>query len=387
MTFLSQFDALHEQATKAAGLDDFGPADYIVPMKLLLSDYDNGNRFNPLGEQMICGAMVGLLVSRLIARQGFKTHLEFTHASIKKPIIILGMPRTGSTALHRLLVKDPGTQCLTPWLGNTPMPRPPKETWEDNPWFQMTAQGLEQFYQICPALKPMHPMLPGEADECRYGMEPSFWSPGFAFFGASGEYAEWVINADARYAYEYYKKVLGLIAGGDTRRWILKDPTTHIWAPQAALDAFPDALFVYTHRDPVTAMASLSDMMYTVRGMREPGLTSEQNGREQLALWGQAIEKTEEVLNQLSPSRIFNVHINELQADLAGTAERIYRYFELPVSDEAHQCWQQHARMDARSGHGAHHYKTESTGFNSNDVKAAIGRYCEKYRKLYGTAA
>jgi hypothetical protein len=236
MTFRSRFEAFHEDAAKIVGADDFGLTDYVEPMKLLLSDYDRGY-FGPVGEQMAAGAVVGLLVARLFAQKGFKAP-DFAPIPIKRPLIITGMARTGSTSLHRLLTRDPDTQWLAPWLGNTPMARPPRESWETNRWYQMTVQGFEQFYELVPEAKSMHPQGASEADECRLGMEPSFWSPAAAFSGAVHEYQEWIISADASYAYQHYRKVLGLIADGDKRRWILKDPTSHPWAPQTTVDAF-----------------------------------------------------------------------------------------------------------------------------------------------------
>lgn len=384
MSFLSQFDAFHEQASQITGLDDFGDRDYVEPLKLLLSDYDQHSRFSESGAMFAGGAIVGMLIARLFAFQGFKAHPQFAADPIDKPIIILGLPRTGSTSLHRLLAKDPGSQWLAPWLGNTPMPRPPRETWEQNPWYQFTVQGIEQFYQLNPDVRELHPMVPAEADECRYGMEPSLWSPGLAFMGRVPNYTEWVLRADPRPAYAYYKRVLGLIAGGDRRHWILKDPTTHLWATETMLEAFPDARIVYTHREPAGAMASIADLIYEARRCREVDLRRDDNGRFQLQLWSPAIERMEAALSRLDPARIAHVHIKQLQRDPVGTAEAIYTHFGLPVSEAARSAWQHHAATDARSGHGVHRYDPASVGFGAREVEAAIPGYWRHYQRRYG---
>lgn len=388
MTFPYTFEALHEHAVKATGLDDFGTTDYVEPMQLLLADYNTYCKFSPLGEQMSFGWLLGLLVSRLHAQQGFKAHPDFAAAPVEKPIIVVGMPRTGSTTLHRLLAQDPGTQCLVPWLGNTPLPRPPRDTWESHPLYQATVQGFAQFYQLVPEVQGMHPMVADQADECRYGLEPSFWSPGLAFVGPDkGKYAQWLVSTDPSYAYRHYRKVLGLIAGGDRRRWILKDPTTHSWAPRTMLEAFPDALFVYTHREPVTAISSVADMLYYPRRMRMDGLTHEQNGRDQLAFWGPAVEKMDALMNELGPSRVVDLHVRELHADPLGAAEKIYRHFGIPVTEEARASWCRFVETDPRGGHGAHHYQTESLGFGKEDVYATMTNYCRSYAKRYEAGA
>ncbi|MET0986720.1 MAG: sulfotransferase [Steroidobacteraceae bacterium] len=383
-SLVAQIDAFHEQAAKATGFDDFGPPEYTAPLKLLLGDFDRYEDFNAATEQLVSGAIVLLLISRLCAQQGFKQHPALTTAPVQKPLIILGMPRTGSTALQRLLAKDPANQWITPWLGNTPMPRPPRATWESNPWYQMTAQGLQQFYGIFPELMGVHPMIADQADECRYGMEPSFWSPALAFAGTLGrDYAQWIPQSDARYAYRYYRRILGLIAGGDQRRWLLKDPTTHPWAPQALIETFPDANFVYTHREPVTAIASMSAMLYVVRHARTPRLSPQQNAREQLAFTAPAVSELDKMLQSLGPNRVFHVHINELNADPVGTAQRIYGHFKLPVTQEALDGWQHHVTSDARAGHGLHQYTSEELELSPREVYDAFGAYTETYRRLY----
>jgi hypothetical protein len=298
MSLLSSFDAFHEQAAQLTGLSDFGLTDYVEPMKLLLSDLDKYCPHTEAGLQFTQGALVGSLISRLLAAKGFKDNPEFANAGIEKPLIITGMPRTGSTSLQKLLAKDPNSQWLPPWLGGAPMPRPPEDTWESNPFFQATKQGLEHIYQAIPEVLAMHPMKAGEADECRYAIGSAFWSPDIAFTGPmSGDYAHWLTSEKPLYAYRYYRKLLGLIAGGDKRQWILKDPTTHPFAPETMLEVFPDARIVYTHRDPASAMSSVSNMLYYVRGLRVSGLKPEENGRDQLAFWSPAIERLEACLS------------------------------------------------------------------------------------------
>lgn len=386
-SFLSRFDQFHEQATQATGFDDFGSTEYVEPMKLLLGDYDRFGSFTPIGEQITAGGVVGLLIARLFAQKGFKEHPEFLATPIEKPIVIVGLPRSGSTTLHRLLAQDPGTQHLVPWLGNTPMPRPPRDTWDSNPWYQMTKQGLDGFWQIFPHVKLMHPMLADLADECRYAFESTFWSPAMAFAGPMSEgcaYGEWVSKAVPRYAYEHYRKVLGLIAGGDTRRWILKDPTTHSWVPQLLFDTFPDAHYVYTHRDPLKAIASVADMLYPVRSNRFSYITRERHGQEMLKFWAPAMERLDAALNTLDASRIVDIHMDELNADPVGTAVKIYDYFGIPVAAEARQAWQDFVAADARAGHGVHAFKPESVGLRAEDVYAAMPNYYAGYRRRYG---
>ena len=242
---LPQFEHLHERAIQATALRDFGPGDYIAPMKRLLADYDAHASFTAIGQQMIEAQLVGALITRLIAQQGFTLHPELLHTPIARPIVIVGMMRSGSTALLRLLAQDPDVQWLPPWLASAPMPRPPRESWAANPWFRHSAAVFEQLNRLSANFERMHPMAADEPDECRLAIDHTFWSPGLATMATAPEYAQWCLECDASFAYRRYRQVLGLISGGNTQRWVLKDPC-HLWGLDALLNVFPDACVVWT---------------------------------------------------------------------------------------------------------------------------------------------
>jgi Sulfotransferase family len=382
MSFL-EFDALHDMAAKASGLDDFGPTDYVEPLKILLSDYDKYCRFNELGAQITRNVIIGHLVGRLFAQHGFTSHPELVNTKIERPIIITGMLRTGSTALLRLLSKDPNLQSLTYWLAAMPQPRPPRETWDGNPLYQGISQAVKQFYDAAPDLKNSHPVVPSEADECHVTTAQSFWSPALAMPSSCPEYKEWCHSADPHYCFERHRKVMALIGNGDARRWLLKDPC-HLFGLDALLDIFPDACIVYTHRDPTSSITSMASLLYQARSAREPEVSAAQHGKEVLAFLGKAQTKAEFVRNRMDPAQFCDVHIKELHTDPVGTAERIYRHFNLPMNEATRQSWQQHVKTDPKAGHGAHDYTMEDFGFTPAAIYDAIGGYHERYQRLYG---
>ena len=381
MSFVSSFDALHEQAMKASGFDDFGTTDYVEPLKLLLADYDEYNQFTELGVQLVNGWTVTSLIGRLFSQQGFKTHPQFAAAPVTRPLIILGLVRTGSTALLKLLAADPQHQTIPYWLGNTPMPRPPRETWEANPWYQATAAGLKMFYDINPEMWKIHPMFPDQADECRIVIDHTFWSSGLSTTATVPNYTDWAITADARYAYQYHRKVLGLMAGGDARRWVLKDPS-HIFGLDSLLKIYPDACIVFTHRDITTSMASGAKLLWEIRKMRDAKMDLKKHGAEQLAIWGRVLDKTEKVRKQHNPAQFFDVHVNQLHTDPLGTVEAIYRQFDIPMSDDSRQALKKHIRGDVRAGHAHHVYSAEQFGLTTEAIHQSIGAYSERAMEM-----
>jgi Sulfotransferase family len=379
MGWLDKIDAFHEQAVQATGLHDFGAADYRHGMRLLLSDFDRDPRFNALGSELISAEIVGRLIARLLTAQGLKDHPAARQGRIERPLIVIGMPRTGTTALQRLLSQDPALQSLPMWLACTPQPRPPRESWESNPWYRAAVQALARMFEFDPGMRRIHPIWAHEPDECRFAVNHSFWAPDWSTTTMAPNYADWVLNCDAGYAYCYYRDVLNLIAAGDSRRWLLKD-VCHLFNLNSFLAAFPDACIVHTHRDPLTSITSVSSLVFRLRRLREGNPDPIEHGKLGLATWAKAFDRAETLRRSVDQRRFFDIHKDEVHADPIGSVERIYRHFDIPVTDAARAAWQRHVETDIAAGHGDHHYAAEDFGLTRESVYSACGAYYERYR-------
>ena len=380
-SFEDQFAQFHEQAMQACNLSDFGPDDYVEPMKLALADYDRHSVLNDVGHGVIQGSVVGMLVARLLAEEGFKRYPDFANAPIRCPLIIIGQLRSGTTALLQLLSKDPHNQWLPPWLGSAPMPRPPRDSWESNPWYQAVTQGIDTINKLCPVFEETHVIRADQPDECRFALQQSFWSPTIPSTTSAPNYARWCLDADARGAFQRYHRLLGLIGGDAPQRWLLKDPC-HLWALDALIDTFPDACIVYIHRQPELALASAANMIFEFRQMlgAQPRETV---GREQIAMWARAQARAEQVRERYDDGRRFcDVRNEDLQRDPIGTAELIYRHFDLPVSDDTCRAWQAHVASGQRAGRTPHPLAIGDFGVASTQVREWLGPYHDRYESL-----
>lgn len=379
MGFAEQFDFFHGQASIATGgLDDFGEQDYQAPMRLMLADIDRFANLNELGRQICATDIITLLVGRLHSQQGFKQYPEYLDNPIKKPIIIAGLPRTGSTVLHRLLSEDPDSQALPMWLGIMPRPRPPVESWPSLPDYQQVVNATKDLYMSWPAIKGLHPMVPAENDECRLAYGQSFWNPGHCSIYHMPEYTRWCLETDATFAYRYYRKVLALVAGGSYKHWILKDPC-HMWNLTALLNVFPDAQIVMTYRDPLQSSVSLSSMMYQLRQKTEMGLTKQSLGKQILQILACAMAKVNEERKQINPKQIFEVHFNDIRNDPIGTMNRIYNYFDRPIEEQTKKAWENRIKTKPNEGHVAHKYTAEEFGLTLNALNEVAGDYYHHY--------
>jgi len=153
-TDVGTVDDLHASAVKACGLDDFGVDDdnYREALGVLLDSFRRDADLTELGSKMHRFFVRNALVARLVSEAAFKQYPKYVDVPIERPIFVTGLPRTGTTLIHRLLTADPAHQGLELWLAEFPQPRPPRETWSDNPVFaQLDATGAR--YVLGPAIR------------------------------------------------------------------------------------------------------------------------------------------------------------------------------------------------------------------------------------------
>lgn len=382
MNFSEQFEQLHQMASESAGLDDFGSSEYEAPLRLLLSDLDKHANYNEIGEQTILGHIMILLVGRLVAQKSLTEYPQLQTTPIAKPVFIVGPPRSGTTVLHRLITNDPSIQTLPFWLGNMPVPRPPREQWKDHPLFQVVDRDyVKALYEARPELQTLHPMQADKAEECRWIIEHSMWSTFFAGATNAPDYTQWAMETDTRPFYEYYRKVLGVVSNGDTRPWVLKDPA-HIFCIDALMAIFPDACIVQTHREPVTGLASTSNLLWAMRRDLEPDLTTQDVGKLVLRTWGHGLKRMEESRRNYDEKQFLDIHMLETRHDPLGTMKRIYEHFDMPMGSETLTAWTDELERDPNQEHSIGSYDPDDFGINEDTIAEHIGGYTERYKKV-----
>ena len=377
MHFSSRFQTYHDMAQQATGFGDFGSDDYQVGLKLFLQELDGYTALSEKGIEITEQQIIGLLCSRLIAHESFAANPAAFNTPIEKPIFVIGMARTGTTVLHRLLALDPQTQALPFWLSSAPIPRPPREQWESHPLFQQVKQALDNSGFMDEELLAIHPVSPEKADECRWAIDQSFWATTLAGCSELYKYHDWLTHCDASFAYRYHKKVLQVVANGDARRWVLKDPS-HISGIDSLLKIYPDACIVNTHRNPVDSFNSTANLIWAARKAREPSLTHKEHGQWILNSWIVGLNKMEQVRREVGEDRFVDLHMSTLKADPIGSVERIYNYFDLPISDECRANWESGLQQDPNFGHKKH--TPPDFGLTAEAVNSKIPDYYGRYQ-------
>ena len=181
----------------------------------------------------------GALTARLFSEAGWQAYPEHAQVRIDRPLFVTGLPRTGTTALHRLLAADPAHQGLELWLAEAPQPRPPRATWADNPVFQYIQAGCERHHVEHPEFMGVHYMAADQVEECWQLLRQSMRSVSWECLAHLPSYSAWLRGQDWTGAYRRHRRNLQLIGLRTTdRRWVLKNPS-HLFALDALLAGLP----------------------------------------------------------------------------------------------------------------------------------------------------
>ncbi len=334
MSFVASESALHDEAVAAAGSDDFGDASYREALRVVLAAYDREARFHDAGRAAARGNLVQLLTTRL--RSEARRKRAPAGPPIRRPIVVLGLVRTGSTALHHLLAQDPQLQSLEYWLAARPRPRPPRETWATEPDFAAAAAEIDAMYAFDPALRKIHLMAPDLAEECRHLLAQSFVDDSFEVNATVPSYTQWYEGGRHVAAYRRHRALVELVGGDDPRRWLLKYPV-HMKHLADLLAVYPDACIVQTHRDPTQVLASYVELIAGFRAIFERDIDRGAIAREQLEVWASGAERAIAVRARLDPAQLHDVFFRDFVADPIGSVRTIYERFGLVLTEEAEQ--------------------------------------------------
>jgi len=319
-------------AVRSTGLSDFGDNDHEEGLRVLLEDCASASGLTGLGNYRMRTMVKGLLVAKLMARQGFLANPTSTDVAIERPVLIMGLPRSGTTLLQRLLTADPGHQGLEQWLADLPQPRPPRETWQDDPIFSAMQGGYAAFHEANPELAGLHYSDAASHEECWRLLQHTGRSVAFETQAHAPGYSAWLSGQDWTPAYERHRALLQLIGLTDAdKRWILKNPS-HLVALDAIKTVYPDAVIVVTHRDPVACTASMCSLAAaSTRGCSDV-FVGDTIGRTQLDL---LVREQAAFTSSPHSHDVIDVAYDDLVRDPVSTVRGVYAAAGLDWSDAA----------------------------------------------------
>ena len=379
--FRHALDHLHETVTASSGLTDFGPADYLPGLTVLLQSMDYDPHFSETGRRAAWGMLVEVLRGRAHAYQSMRDNPGFAENPVISPVVITGVPRTGTTALHRLMAVDPRFQGLQTWLLDSPMPRPPMDSWGDYPQFRKSVAALDAQYAASPNSKAAHFRAAEEVHECCMVMRQSFLSNLWSCGWSAASYDAWWQCQGEEPAYRHLHDCVRLIGLNDPdKRWLLKNPG-HIEHLDLLFAVFPDAKVIQTHRDPAKAVPSLVSLLMNLNTFMEGDRVQQRREillRREVAKWANAVRKADRV-RQAHPGQVLDVVHADFHADPMAVLERIYAFIGWNIPEDTRAGFARRIAEKPELQHGVHRYAIADFGMTEAEAREPFGDYIERF--------
>jgi len=372
-------DALHAKAIADTGLDDFGPDDYRERLDVYLAALHDIDGMHAPGVVNFFGQLSQWLKNRLLLADLLTRHPEIHDIDLLPPVVIAGLPRTGTTHLHNLLAAGTTFRTLPYWESFEPFPLPAEVGVEPDPRAARMDAAVQVMNILMPHFALMHEMTTEHVHEEIQLLANDFSTMFMETLAHVPRWTDYYLAHDQTSTYEYLAtqlKALQFLRGG--RRWLLKSPQ-HLEQLPVLDKVFPGVAVVCTHRDPVPVAISMVAMLtYSARMHRSPVPVAEiANGWiDRLELMLAALIRDRDVI---APERSFDVSFDDFMADELGVAERVFGLVGEPVTDEVRTAMTDYLAGHQRGRLGRVLTSCEMFGLDEEDLRARFAPYVNRF--------
>ena len=369
--------SLLAEASRRARLDDFGDDAFRDPLRRLLASYESEARLTLLGRLIARRDAVRLLENRLHLADTCRRHPEIAAEPVRAPIVVVGLPRTGTTVLHALLAQDPENRVPMTWEVMHPWPAPERATYDTDPRIAQVERHFAGVDRVIPGFKSMHPMGALLPQECVALTAHEFATMIYHTANRVPSYQRWLDGADLRWVYRAHRRWLQYLQWRcPGERWVLKSPG-HLWALDALRAEYPDVRIVQTHRDPLKVVASLASLVTALRSMATDEIDAREIGADWTARLADGLERgmVARANGMLPPSQVLDVQFHDLMRDEIATVRRIYSHFGLTLSAAAEARMRGFLAANPREKHGAHRYALSAVGLDEATERKRYAAY------------
>lgn len=374
---------LMETAVQTTGLNDFGDIVFEDGLKALVDSINEiVHSFYDQAVQYLRAALIQILANRLQVTELIRNHPDVLNEKIIQPMIITGLPRSGTTLLQTLIALDPACRYLRNWESAMAICPPPELiNSATDPRIRTYHEFMNGLLQTVPILKAINGInfMSGGTAECQNLMAHAFRNLGYSAGFGLRSYAEWLVDCDMRPGYQYHHLLLKVLQWRcPNERWVLKAPM-HLFALDVLLSQYPDARIVFTHRDPFAAMASGSSLVYNWASICWQHPDRRHIGRWFPKLWDKALKKALLVRDGKDPEQFVDVYHQDLIDDPLEAVTAIYRHFGLAVSPGHRNRIQTWLRDNPRSSFGMHSYAPHDYGLDRAREEDRFKFYLDRF--------
>lgn len=381
MTKLSS-KTLIDNAIAQAGHSNFGGDSWREGLDRLVDSLNETAELTPAGVHMLSARIERLLINRLAIEKTYQDHPEINDQVVDGPIFVIGMPRTGTTALSQLVAADPQVRSLRGWESASPVPPPETATEHTDPRIAATQAGLDYMYTAYPKWAAMHHESADSATECQDLLGMEFKAEHFSGMAYIPAYSKWVVDCDMTSTYAFHHRVLKLLQWKcPPNLWHLKTPVHMLYLDKLVAE-YPNAKFLWSHRDPAKVIGSVCSLMSYCRSWSSDHDDTGTIGNEQLNIWTTAITRALAFRDRMGDSRFADMSITEIQTNPLGAIERAYAKLGIPFEERSRAAIQHWAETHKHGTHGTHVSHLEDFGLNADQVRAEFGDYTKRFAAL-----
>ena len=363
------------RAQRKTGLSDFGEEWFLEGLQELVDSINLEARLTFTGRFIQRVRLEKALINRLYIEEFVKRHPETMEVDLGNVLFIVGMQRTGTTTLHRLINSHPEIQGLTAWEALSPVPLP-NENSEDPRRRKRQAKRSERAIRyLSPDFMAVHPIQHDQPEEDVLLLDLCFMSQSAEATMHVPSYAAWLEEQDQTRAYEYFHKVLKILHWlHPSKGWVLKTPH-HMEYLSSLLKVFPNATLIETFRDPRKTLPSFCSMVAHARGMLSDQVDPIEIGRH----WGR---KVTQMMDHVVHTRttygdepFVSVSYHELIEDPMSQLQRIYEKAAVPFDENARTLAQDVVVASPKNRFGRHRYQAESFGLSDEGIEERLKFY------------
>ena len=372
-----------EIAQKKTGLDDFGPGSAREGLNVLARSFDEEAGLHPWGRRVKFGELVHRAATRLRIVDYLKQHPDVRDDEIRKPLLVSGFPRTGTTLLHNLLAQDPRARPLLAWEAVNPVPTNYNKPGSPDTRLSNLKRAARGIRYLAPEFEKLHAIHADGPEECFGLLRNSFVSNVDEFFmDPLPSYSDWLRGQQPKAvleAYAFYRGQLQILQReGPQGHFALKSPV-HFANLGAFFQLMGDAAVILTHRDPVQVLPSICSLFAIARGFTRDQIVPELLGPETLAESEAIQNQVLEIRDQLPEKQVIDVRYADLVKRPMEVVREIYEYLGYPFSTEMEERIERWLRENPQHKHGRHRYRAEQFGLTNERIREVLAPYCERF--------
>ena len=367
-------ETLMAEAVAETGLTDFGPGDFREGLDVMIESLRTDAHLSPTTDEAVVGLLRRRLVNRLKIEAWYVAHPEIDDLPVDAPIDIIGLPRTGTSALASLMSPDPQLRPLRIWEQAEPCPPPKTETEATDPR-RLAALAVDE--SVSEDLKAAHIWDSDATMEDGEVLGMAFHGQQFTLpvYG----YHAWWRGADSTETFAYHRRVIKLLQSQrPPYLWLFKSPH-HKFHLEPIVAAYPDVRFVWTHRDPAKAIPSYSSFVSKIFPAPDGERDLTQVGHEVSEHLRIGMESAMAARARLGEDRFLDVHHRDLAGDPVGTLQRIYDWLGLKLTPEFERTVADWHEQNGLGAHGTHRYTPEQFGLSRAQVREDFADYIRHF--------